>query len=205
MGRRTRTLTLTIAAISVAVAWPAVASAKQVCWPGVTVPPVELPALTIPAKEIPAKELPLPTIPAVCVGDTCWKAPTIPTITIPAITIPAVTIPAVTIPGYTLPERCFDTDESEALPPSETTVRVRNYQRIDSHFSLALSIAYWRQTGKSSSVPSYDAEGFGEVNAAGAVQNQYVRSYVRADGTFVPGYWRHGRTDGRPTCKIIRC
>ena len=200
MSRRTRTLALTVAAISVIVAWPAAASAGQVCWPGVAVPPVELPAVTIPAKEIPAKELPLPTLPPVCVGETCLKAPTLPT-----ITIPAVTIPAVTIPGYTLPERCFDTDESEALPPSETTVRVRNYQNIDSHFSLSLSVAYWRQTGESSSVPNYSAPGFGEVNAAGAVKNQYVRSYVRVDGTFVPGYWRHGRTGGKPTCKIIDC
>jgi hypothetical protein len=205
MTRRTRTLTVTVAALSLVVAWPAAASARQVCWPGVKVPPVELPAVTIPAKEIPAKEYPLPTIPAGCVGDTCWKAPTLPTITIPAITIPAVTIPAITIPGYSIRERCFDTDESEALPPSETTVRVRNYQRIDSHFSLSLSVAYWRQTGESSSVPSYAAPGFGEVNAAGAVRNQYVRSYVRDDGTVVPAHWRHGRTGGKPTCKIIRC
>jgi hypothetical protein len=205
MTRRARTLTVTVAALSLAVAWPAAASAKQVCWPGVKVPPVELPAITIPAKEIPAKELPLPTIPAGCVGAACWKSPTLPTITIPAITVPAVTIPALTIPGYTVPERCFDADESEAPPPSETTVRVRNYQHIDSQFSLALSVVYWKQTGKSSSVPSYAAPGFGEASATGAVKNQYVRSYVRADGTFVPGHWRRGKIDGRPTCKIIRC
>lgn len=205
MGRRTRNLTLAIAAISVAMAWPAAASAKHVCWPGIKVPLVELPALTIPAKEIPAKELLRPTIPGGCFGDTCWKAPTMPAITIPAVTIPAVTIPAVTIPGYTLPERCFDTDQTEVLPPSQTTVRVRSYHRIDSQFSLALSIAYWRQTGKSSSIPNYGAEGFGEVNATGFVKNQYVRSYLRTNGTFVPGHWRHGKGDGRPTCKIIRC
>ena len=205
MGTRARSLTLTIAAISVAVAWPAAASAQRVCWPGVEVPPVELPALTIPAKEIPAKNHVLPTIPGGCVGDTCWEAPAMPTITIPAVTIPAVTIPAVTIPGYTLPKRCFESDKTEMPSPSETTVRVHNYQRIDSQFSLALSIAYWRQTGNSSSVPNPDARGFGEVNAAGFVKNQYVRSYLRRDGTFVPGHWRHGKGDGRPTCKIIRC
>jgi hypothetical protein len=205
MSRRTRTLTVTVAAILAAVAWPVAASAQQVCWPGVKVPPVELPAVTIPAKEIPAKDVPLPTIPPVCIGDTCWKAPAMPTVTIPAITIPAVTIPAVSIPGYTLPERCFDTDKSEAPAPSETTVRVRHYEHIDSHFSLALSVAYWRQTGESSSVPNYAAPGFGEVNTAGAVKNQYVRSYVRTDGSFVPGHWRRGKTDGKPTCKIIHC
>ena len=111
--------------------------------------------------------------------------------TIPAITIPAVTIPAVTIPGYAIPARCFDTDETEAPPPSETTVRVRSYNRIDSQFSLALSIAYWRQTGNSSSVPSHAARGFGEVNAAGHVKNQYVLADLRSNGTFVPG---HGDT-----------
>ena len=183
MGRHTRNLTLTIAVIAVTVAWPAAASAKQVCWPGVDVPPVQLPALTIPGKEIPAK----------------------PVVTIPAITIPAVTIPAVTIPGYTIPARCYETDETEAPPPSKTTVRVRSYNRIDSQFSLALSIAYWRQTGDSSSVPSHAAGGFGEVNAAGHVKNQYVRPYVRSNGTFVPGHWRYGNADGKPTCNIIRC
>jgi hypothetical protein len=205
MGRRTRNLTLTIAVISVTVAWPAAASAKVVCWPGVDVPPVYVPALTIPGKEIPAKELPLPTIPGGCVGDTCWKGPTMPVVTIPAITIPAVTIPAVTIPGYTIPARCFDTNKTEAPPPSETTVRVRSYTRIDSQFSLALSIAYWRQTGNSSSVPSHAARGFGEVNAAGHVKNQYVRPYLRRNGTFVPGHWRYGNIEGQPTCKIIHC
>ena len=205
MGRRTRNLTLTIAVISVLVAWPAAASAKEVCWPGVEVPAVHLPALIIPGKEIPAKELPLPTVPGGCVGDTCWRGPAMPVVTIPAITIPAVTIPAVTIPGYTIPARCYDTDKSEVLPPSQTTVRVRSYSRIDSQFSLALSIAYWRKTGDSSSVPSHAAQGFGQVNAAGRVKNQYVRPYLRSNGTFVPGHWRYGKVDGKPTCKIIRC
>jgi len=205
MGTRTRSLALTVAVISVIVVWPAAANAKQVCWPAIDVPAVHLPALTLPGKEIPAKELPLPAIPGVCVGDICRKGPPMPIVTIPAVTIPAVTIPAVTIPGYTLPERCFESDKTEVPSPPETTVRVHNYQRIDSQFSLALSIAYWRQTGNSSSVPNPDARGFGEVNAAGFVKNQYVRSYLRRDGTFVPGHWRHGKGDGRPTCKIIRC
>lgn len=197
MGRRTRNLTLTIAVISVTVAWPAAANAKQVCWPGVNVPPVEIPATTIPAKEIPARKITIPTIPG-------WVATTTPTITIPAITIPAVSIPAFTIPGYTVPERCFDS-KNDALPPSKTSVRVRNYHRIDSNFSLALSVAYWRQTGTSSLVPEHSAEGFGESTAAGFAKNQYVRAYIRTDGTFVPGRWRHGTSDGRPTCKFIRC
>src|SRR6476619_6457886 len=178
MGRHTRNLTLTLAVIAVTVAWPAAASAKQVCWPGVDVPAVHLPALTIPGKEIPARELPVPTVPGGCVGDAWWKGPTTPIVTTPASTIPAVTIPAVTIPEYTIPARCFDTD-TEVPPPSETTVRMRSYNRIDSQFSLALSIAYWRQTGNSSSVPNHAAKGFGEVDAAGHLKNQYVRTYVR--------------------------
>ena len=189
---------LTVTAITTVTAWPAVANAQRVCWPGVNVPPVEIPATTIPAKEIPAREITIPTIPG-------WVAPTTPTITIPAITIPAVSIPAFTIPGYTVPERCFDSEKTDALPPSKTSVRVRNYHRIDSNFSLALSVAYWRQTGTSSLVPEHSAEGFGESTAAGFAKNQYVRAYIRTDGTFVPGRWRHGTSDGRPACEFIRC
>ena len=169
------------------------------------VPPFEIPAVTTPAKEIPAREIPLPAIPPVCIGEVCTKPPTMPVITIPAISVPGVTIPAITIPGYSIPERCFDTETTNVLPPSQTTVRIRNYHVVDSQFSLALSIAYWRQTGNSSSVPDHDAKGFGELNKAGLAKNQYVRPYFRVDGTFVPGFWRHGRADGRPTCKIIRC
>ena len=198
MSRYRRGLLLTVAAITTVTAWPAVANAHQrVCWPGVKVPPVEIPAITIPAREIPAREITIPAIPG-------WVAPTIPTITIPAITIPAVSIPAFTVPGYTVPEKCFDS-KNDALPPSKTSVRVRNYHHIDSNFSLALSVAYWRQTGTSSLVPEHSAEGFGESTAAGFAKNQYVRAYIRTDRTFVPGHWRHGTSDGRPTCKFIRC
>jgi hypothetical protein len=196
---------VSIAAVTAITTWPAVANAERVCWPGVKVPPIEIPAVTIPAKEIPAKEIAIPTIPGGCVGDHCWTVPTLPAITIPAITIPAVTIPAFTIPAYTVPERCFDSVATDAPPPSETTVRIRNYQHVDSSFSLALSVAYWRQTGKSSMVPDYSADGFGETTASGFAKNQYVRAYVRTDGTFVPGHWIRAVTDGRPTCKIVFC
>jgi hypothetical protein len=197
MSRYQRGLLLTVAAITTVTAWPAVANAQRVCWPGVKVPPVEIPAITIPAREIPARQITIPAIPG-------WVAPTPPTITIPAITISAVSIPAFTVPGYTVPERCFDS-KNDALPPSKTSVRVRNYHRIDSNFSLALSVAYWRQTGTSSLVPEHSAEGFGESTAAGFAKNQYVRAYIRTDGTFVPGRWRHGTSDGRPACEFIRC
>ena len=192
---------LTVAAISTVTAWPAVANAQRVCWPGVKVPPVEIPAISIPAREIPAREITIPAIPAIPGG----VAPTIPTITIPAITIPAVSIAAFTVPGYTVSERCFDSEKNDVLPPSKTSVRVRSYHSIDSNFSLALSVAYWRQTGTSSLVPEHSAEGFGESTAAGFAKNQYVRAYIRTDGTFVPGHWRHGTSEDRPTCKFIRC
>ena len=177
MSRYRRGLVLTIAAMATVTAWPAVTNAQPVCWPGVKVPPVEIPAITIPAREIPAREITIPATPG-------WVAPTIPTITIPAITIPAVLIPAFTTPGYTVPERCFEGEKTEVLPPSKTSVRVRNYDRIDSSFSLALSIAYWRQTGPSSLVPDQIAEGFGESTAAGLAQSQYVRAYIRTDGSW---------------------
>ena len=105
---------LTVAAISTVMAWPAVANAQRVCWPGVKVLPVEIPAISIPARVIPAREITIPPIPG-------WVAPTIPTITIPAITMPAVSVPAFTVPGYTVPEKCFDSEKNEALPPSKTS------------------------------------------------------------------------------------
>jgi hypothetical protein len=199
MGRFRRSLVPTIVAFAAVAAWPATASAERVCWPGVKVPPFEIPAVTIPAKEIPANEIKIPAIPA------GWPIPALPTITIPAITVPAVTIPAITIPAITVPERCFDAEQTDALPPSETTVRIRNYHKVDSQFSLALSVAYWRQTGPSSLVPNHSAKGFAEATASGHVKNQYVRSYVRVDGTVVPGHWRFAKRDGKPTCAIIRC
>ena len=200
MSRYPRRLVVTIAAIAAVATWPAVANAQRVCWPGVTLPPVEIPAVMIPAKEIT-----VPTITGGCVGDGCWPAPTIPAFTIPAITIPAVSIPALTIPGRTVPGRCFDSKTTDALLPSQTSVRVRNYLRIDSTFSLALSIAYWRQTGTSSLVPDSSAEGFSDSTTAGLAKNQYVRAYLRTDGTFVAGHWIKATSDGRPTCRIIHC
>jgi hypothetical protein len=205
MSRYPRRVVVTIAAITALTTWPAVANAQRVCWPGVELPPVEIPAVTIPAKEIPAKEITIPTIPGGCVGDRCWAVPTVPAITIPAITIPAVSIPAFTIPGRKVPERCFDSETTDVLPPSKTSVRVRNYHRIDASFSLALSVAYWRQTGTSSLVPDSSAEGFAEATAGGFAKNQYVRAYIRTDGTFVPGHWIKATSGGRPTCKIIYC
>jgi hypothetical protein len=81
-------------------------------------------------------------------------------------------------------------------------VRVSNYGTLDPKFSPSLSSNYWQSTG---SIPDYTASGFGELNGAGFPKNQFVRSYVRRDGTFVHSYWRNSPSDGLPTCKIINC
>lgn len=49
------------------------------------------------------------------------------------------------------------------------------------------------------------ARRYGGFNEAGFPKNQYVRPYLRRDGTFVHGYWRNSPSDGLPTCRIIRC
>lgn len=205
VSRIPRRVLVTIATLTAVTTWPAVASAQRVCWPGIEVPAVEIPAIVIPAKEIPASEITIPTVPGGCVGDHCWTVPAIPAISIPAVTIPAITIPAFTVPAHKVPGRCFDSETTDAPPPAKTSVRVRNYQQIDSQFSLALSAVYWRQTGKSSQVPDSSAEGFAEATASGSSNNQYVRAYVRTDGTFVPGHWVRATSGGRPTCSIIAC
>src|SRR5262249_39660917 len=98
---------------------------------------------------------------------------------------------------------CFDVPS--AFSPAHTTVRFWNYDRIDRAFAPSLSSKYWAGGGSSTSYPNPFAAGFGGYNAAGFPKNQYVRSYIRRDGTFVRGYWRNSPTDGLPTCRIINC
>jgi hypothetical protein len=85
------------------------------------------------------------------------------------------------------------------------TVRVSGYAAIDPGFSSSLSQRYWASAGPDVSVPDSTAPGFGSDNAAGFPKNQYVRPYVRSDGTMVTGYWRNDPTDGLPTCEVISC
>jgi len=117
--------------------------------------------------------------------------------------VPPVDIPARTIPAQHLPGGCLTT--SAAFAPAATTVRIAGYSAIDPSFSPSLSNAYWRSAGTTVSIPDVTAPGFGELNAAGFPRNQYVRAYLRRDGTYVSGYWRNSPTDGLPTCHIIRC
>jgi hypothetical protein len=174
--------------------------AKRVCWPAVKIPPTRLPATHIPATTIPPTTIPATTIPATTLNGVHYPAQHYPAQHYPAQHYPAVDYPAQTIPGTTIPRTCFDS--RSYLAPSHTTVRVRDYQALDPGFSRTLSDDYWRGAG---SVPDYTAPGFGELNAAGFPKNQYVRSYVRRDGTFVHGYWRNSPSDGLPTCQIISC
>jgi hypothetical protein len=165
-------------------------SRGEVCWPALKIPAVHIPAVHIPATHIPATH-----ITAVTVGGVRYPAQDYP-----ALDYPAQDYTAQTIPGTTIPGACFDADSY--LAPSQTNVRIGNYGALDPQFSSSLSTSYWRGAG---SVPDYTAHGFGELNEAGFPKNQYVRSYVRRDGTFVHGYWRNSPSDGLPTCRIINC
>jgi hypothetical protein len=169
------------------------ASQSRFCWPGFTIPAVTIPAVTIPAVTIPAVD-----IPRTCFDGTCYPAQHYP-----AQHYPAQHYPAQHYPAQHYPATCLDAPA--AFSPGRTTVRVRNYQAIDRSYSPALSTAYWNKTGPSASYPNITAPGFGELNAAGFPKNQYVRPYVRRDGTLVNGYWRNSPSDGLPTCRVIKC
>lgn len=87
----------------------------------------------------------------------------------------------------------------------QTTVRVANYGALDPSYSPTLTQRYWSSDIQSISTPDPSAPGFGELNAAGFPKNQYVRPYMRSDGTLVSGYWRNSPSDGLPTCEVIAC
>jgi len=188
------------------------AQAARVCLPGVTLPAVRLPAVQLPPVYLPPVDLP-----GGCIGDYCY-----PPTHIPGRHIPGQYIPAQYIPGQRIPGSCYsDTAGGQlnvssaalggtvrvpaAFSPLRSTVRVRNYRVIDPSYSAELSSSYWRRSGPSVSIPDVTASGFGELNAAGFPKNQYVRGYIRRDGTVVSGYWRNSPTDGLPTCRVISC
>ena len=147
---------------------------------------------TIAAIAIPATTIPATTIPAVSAGGSTY----------PPTTLPASVLPATTLPATTIPRSCVTLAASEV---AATTVRVSGYTAIDPAFDTAATDAYWSSAGDAALVPNFSAPGFGELNGAGFPKNQYVRPYVRRDGTFVSGYWRNSPSDGLPTCKIISC
>jgi hypothetical protein len=155
----------------------------KVCYPGVDVPAVNIPASTIPAS----------TIPAFTINGQHY----------PARHLPAVHLKGVHLPGRHLAGGCLQAPA--AFAPQRTTVLEDGYSRIDSDYSPTLTSRYWSSTGDASSYPDTTAPGFGQYNAAGFPKNQYVRSYVRRDGTMVSGYWRNSPSDGLPTCQVIGC
>jgi hypothetical protein len=114
-----------------------------------------------------------------------------------------VDIPASDIPASTIPATCFDVANDFAL--RDTTIRTGGYERIDPLYSMARTTGYWNQLGSTNLTPDPTAAGFGQYNAAGYPKNQYVRPYVRSDGTAVSGYWRNSPSDGLPTCDVISC
>jgi hypothetical protein len=175
---------------------------KEFCWPSVRLSAVRLSAVRLPATTLSATHIPATVIPRSCIGGTCTPAQTIPAQNIPGQTIAGVDIPARTIQAQTIRGGCLPV--SPGFSPEETTVRVSHYGQIDPQFDQALSNDYW-SSGGAVSVPDVTAPGFGELNAAGFPKNQYVRPYVRSNGTLVSGYWRNSPADGLPTCRIIAC
>jgi hypothetical protein len=154
----------------------------RACYPSTHLAAVHLPAVNIPTR----------TIPGFTLGSQYYP----PTHTA-AVRIPSSTIPASTIPGG-----CFNVPSSFAL--QSTTVRESGYDQLDPQYSPRLSAAYW-SANPAVSTPDPTATGFGELNGAGYPKNQYVRPYVRSDGTQVSGYWRNSPNDGLPTCHVISC
>lgn len=163
---------------------PQAKGTTRVCYPA-----VDLPAVTIPATTLPAV-----TIPAVDIGGTHY----------PAQSYPAHHYPALNYPAQHYSGACFDAPKSFA--PDQTSVLPADaYRAVDPTYSTELSGRYWSSAGDSVNYPDPTAPGFGQFNAAGFPKNEYVRPYVRQDGTIVSGYWRNSPSDGLPTCQIISC
>jgi len=160
------------------------ADTTEVCYPGIT-----LPAVTLPATRIPAV-----TIPATTIGGVHY----------PAQHIPGQRIPAQRIPAQHIGGGCFEAPSAFALNQT-TELDDSVYPSLDSAYSASLTHSYRSGAGSGYSYPDPTAPGFGELNGAGYPKNQYVRPYVRRDGTMVSGYWRNSPSDGLPTCHVISC
>lgn len=154
----------------------------KTCFPGYSTPTVRIPAVHIPAQRI--------------------SGFTLNGHKYPAQKLPAVDLPAQTIPGETVPRHCETAPASFSL--HSTTIRTSGYESIDPLYSDEASEEYWNEA-PDVATPDPTAAGFGEFNAAGFPKNQYVRPYVRKDGTHVDGYWRNSPSDGLPTCRVIGC
>ena len=160
---------------------------------------VDLPAVTLPAVTLPAVTLPAVTIPAASIDGTHYPAQHYPAQHYPAQHYPAQHYPAQHYNGG-----CFDAPKAFA-PQNTSMLPAQAYDSVDPSYSPTLTTRYWSAAGTSTSPPDPAAPGFGEFNAAGFPKNQYVRPYVRSDGTYVSSYWRNSPDDGLPTCKVISC
>lgn len=156
----------------------------QVCYPGFTIQAVTIPAVTIAATTIPGF--------------------TLNGVRYPAQHIAALSLPARHLPARQVDKQCFDAPSSFTL--DKTTLLADDaYTSVDPSYSLTLTQRYRSSVGSSGSYPDPTAPGFGELNGAGYPKNQYVRPYIRRDGTAVTGYWRNSPSDGLPTCRVISC
>jgi hypothetical protein len=165
----------------------------KVCYPAVDIPAVDLPAVSLPAVDLPAV-----TLPATDVGGQRLPAQHIAAQHIPAQRIGGQHIAAQHIAGGCL-------TAPAAFTPTKTSVLEDGYDHLDPRYSSKLTTSYWSRAGDATSYPDPNAAGFGDYNAAGFPKNQYVRPYMRRDGTMVSGYWRNSPSDGLPTCRIISC
>jgi hypothetical protein len=156
----------------------------RVCYPGIYLRAVVLPATSIPATTLPAFDL----------GGTHY----------PAQHLPAQHISGARIPAQHIGRTCLDAPVAFALPKT-TLLSTDGYRNIDGDYSPQLTARYWDSAGPSVDVPDPTAPGFGETDAAGFPKNQYVRPYMRSDGTPVSGYWRNSPSDGLATCSIVSC
>jgi hypothetical protein len=189
------------------------AGSTRVCYPAVQLQPVDLPsvylsAVDLPAQDLPAVDLPATNIPATDLNGRHYPARHIPGRHIPGRHIagrhiPGRHIPGTHVPGRRIPASCFSAPA--AFAPEHTTVLISGYGQLDPRYSATLTSQYRSASGSRSAYPDRTASGFGELNGAGFPKNQYVRPYVRKDGTPVTGYWRNSPSDGLPTCRIISC
>ena len=175
-------------------------SPGKICWPGVTIPATYIAAIHVAPIYVAAIHVAPIYVPATTFNGVHYPAHTYPGHDYPAHSYPGHDYPARTIPGSTVPGQCFDAATYPS--PFQTSVRISGYGALDPSYSSTLSSPYWQSAG---SVPDYTAPGFGELNGAGFPKNEYVRSYLRRDGTFVHSYWRNSSSDGLPTCRIIHC
>jgi hypothetical protein len=144
------------------------------------------------------------TIAAVHLAPVHIPGQTIPGMTIGGVYYPPQKLPPVDLPGQTIPAQRVPRECVDAAALAGTTVRISNYSTVDRLYDPSLTETYW-SSSEGATMPDFSAPGFGELNAAGFPKNQYVRPYVRRDGTFVSGYWRNSPSDGLPTCRVITC